>query len=209
MTKSRKLRNFQDKIRLCLGCPYSNCRTNVVTGYSENKDPNIILISDYPGKTEDRTSIPFTGKSGMELNKVLEEIGFNVKQIYFTNVLKCIPLDADDNLANPLKTNYVLCFKKWFKQEVDIVEPILIITAGGIANDCILGSKNIRTLRLSSENKHHEYNNIRVIPTYNPVCLVRNDKDISDMFYEDIQKAFRYYESFDGERSQSSKLRLF
>ena len=74
----------------CQRCPLAESRTKVVFG-AGNADADLMFVGEAPGAEEDRTGLPFVGRAGGLLNKLLEGIGMTREDVFVANVLKCRP----------------------------------------------------------------------------------------------------------------------
>lgn len=124
-----------NKCRLRDGC------AQPVGGGGEAK-ADIVLIGEAPGYTEDKKSVPFIGKSGMRLNKWLKLAGIRRRELWLTNVLKCLPtVQADDGKGNMVrrmrfpsdadnsKGPVDRCLP-WLVRELKLVRPRAVVLAG-------------------------------------------------------------------------------
>jgi uracil-DNA glycosylase len=97
-TKSRRPRtspwaaweSLSEEIRRCQLCPLGRTRTHAVV-YRGSLTPRIVFVGEAPGAEEDRTGIPFVGRSGARLNAAVERLGLTASDFGVLNVLKCRP----------------------------------------------------------------------------------------------------------------------
>lgn len=82
-----ELKQFVDH---CTRCPLSQTRNKAVMGKGNLHSP-ILFIAEGPGRNEDQDGIPFTGKSGVLLDRLLSGIHMSRDEIYITNIVKCHP----------------------------------------------------------------------------------------------------------------------
>ena len=132
--------------------PKSNLtRCNECTLFNESYiPPQLPIRPQYPvlwigqagGQTEDLTGVPFTGRAGKMLWRLMKEAGLNKTYQNLTNIVKCVP--PDDREPTDLEMN---CCYNQLKEEIHRVEPQLIIALGGVASKALTGKKNIRSLR--------------------------------------------------------------
>src|ERR671937_3189617 len=89
------LKEVWREARECKRCPLAETRTTVVFG---NGDANadLMFVGEAPGANEDREGLPFVGQAGKLLDRLLEEIGLERRQVWVCNVLKCRPPDNRD-----------------------------------------------------------------------------------------------------------------
>src|SRR3954453_15851944 len=78
------------EVKDCERCPLSATRTQVVFG-SGNADADLMFVGEAPGAEEDRQGLPFVGRAGGLLTRLLEEIGMARSDVFIANVLMCRP----------------------------------------------------------------------------------------------------------------------
>lgn len=86
----------------CTLCGLCRGRKNIVLG-GGNPNADIFLIGEAPGRKEDETGVPFSGVSGMLLDKLLESIFLSRQNVYVTNLVKCRPPDNRDPLPEEIE----------------------------------------------------------------------------------------------------------
>lgn len=166
----------------CSLCPLGNLgRKNVVFG-SGNPDAKMLLIGEGPGKDEDEQGLPFVGKSGKFLRKILESIGLSADDVYIANVVKCRP----PNNRTPSKEEASICKETLLDKQIQIIAPKVICTLGSSALNALLGNK-------SSISKMRGiftfYKEITLLPTYHPAYILRDRKKLP-LLAQDLQAAF-------------------
>ncbi|WP_317992999.1 uracil-DNA glycosylase [Bartonella gliris] len=130
----------------------------------------LMLIGEAPGREEDMQGIPFVGKAGMLLNKILAAIGLTRQNVYITNT---IPWRPPGN-RTPTPREVALC-RPFVERHIQLANPRILIALGGIATQFLTGTQNgiIRT-----RGKWHTYVGeskleIPVMPTFHPAYLLR------------------------------------
>ncbi|MBD3194302.1 MAG: uracil-DNA glycosylase [Candidatus Lokiarchaeota archaeon] len=169
------------KLSKCNRCGLYKNRSNVVKGRG-SLHSDIMFIGEAPGKEEDRDGKPFVGRAGKIFSNILDILGRNRKQIFLTNTVKCRPCDT---LASPnRKPKNIEIFNcvKWLIQEINIVNPKIIVTMGDIAMSSVTGLSGIsdkagRTF--SGNNFLNDYENEKllhkdfyVFVLYHPAFLI-------------------------------------
>jgi len=117
----------------CTRCALSQGRTQVVFGMG---DPvaDLMFIGEGPGEQEDRQGLPFVGRSGQLLDRLLlEELGISREQVYIANVVKCRPPGNRD----PQPDELAAC-RPWFDQKLAALAPKVIVTLGNFASKALL-----------------------------------------------------------------------
>jgi uracil-DNA glycosylase family 4 len=143
--------------------------TKIVFG-SGDPCASLMFIGEAPGADEDRVGVPFVGRAGQLLNKMIEAMGLVRERVYITNVLKTRP----PNNATPTSEEARLCAPYLFEQ-IGIISPRFIVTLGLPATRTVLGvDDSMARLR----GRWHEFSlglerSIPVMPTYHPAFLLR------------------------------------
>ena len=146
---------------------------------------NLLIIGEAPGFQEDLEGKPYVGKSGKLLNDLLVQAGINFqKDVYFCNVIKCRP----PNNRKPT-TKEINIHKPWLLQQINIIDPKLIILTGSIAMRAVLETSNpISKLR----GKWIKKNGREIITIFHPSYLLRfPSKEIKkpyDLTFKDLKK---------------------
>lgn len=106
--------------------------TQLVFGVG-NADADIVFIGEAPGKNEDLQGEPFVGAAGKFLNEMLESIGLKRQDIYITNIVKYRPPNNRDPLPEEKQA-----FLPFLHEQIDIIQPKLIVTLGRHSMDVLL-----------------------------------------------------------------------
>ena len=163
--KSNKLDEYLNSIKDCLECPLGKTRKNIVLGMG-NPNADIVFVGEAPGKQEDLQGLPFVGRSGKLLDKMLFSINLSRDDVYILNVLKCRPPDNRD----PSKMEIEKC-EPYLKRQLQIIKPKLIVALGRISAMTILRTKESLT---NMRNQIFDYEGIDFLVTYHPAALLRN-----------------------------------
>lgn len=131
-----KLSIIQDQV-----CPeLAKEATQLVFG-DGNPSSEIVFIGEAPGKTEDKTGLPFVGAAGKFLDEMLATIGLKRSQVYITNIVKYRPPNNRDPLPEEKKA-----FLPYLQRQLEVIQPKLVIALGRHAANCFLPE-----LRISEE----------------------------------------------------------
>jgi DNA polymerase len=172
------------EVARCTRCPLSETRTKTVCG---DGDPGarIVFIGEAPGREEDLQGIPFVGRAGKLLDKMLAAIGFDRSNVYIANILKCRPPGNRD----PIEEETAAC-EPYLARQLELIRPAVICALGRVAGQTLLGTKApLRALREGV----HWYNGIRVFVTYHPAALLRNPNLKRDA-WEDMKALRRLHD---------------
>jgi DNA polymerase len=152
----------------CTKCPLSEGRTNVVFGHGR-VPCNLMLIGEGPGEQEDLQGLPFVGRAGQLLTKILESVEISrEKDIYITNIVKCRP---PGNRA-PLSNETEACFP-YLEAQIQIIKPKIILLAGAPSTKVVLG-KTEPMSKMRGQWFKLPGTDISVMPIFHPSYLLRN-----------------------------------
>ncbi len=162
----------------CTKCkPLAAARKNTVFG-AGNINTRLCFFGEAPGADEDASGIPFVGRAGQLLDKIIEACTFRREDVYILNVLKCRPPDN-----RPPEPGEISNCRGYFERQLEIIRPEFICCLGATASKALLNSDvSIGKLR----KKFHDYRGIPVICTYHPSYLLRNPGAKKDV-WEDMQ----------------------
>ena len=131
-----------------------------------SRQADLMLIAEAPGAQEDKQGIPFVGKSGDILDRLLRDCGLDRKEIYITNILKCHPPGNRD----PKEEEKEACFP-YLKYETFFLNPKVIVCLGRVAAQRII-SPNFKITR-----QHGTWTcrkNCAMTATYHPSAILRD-----------------------------------
>ncbi|MFC1894426.1 uracil-DNA glycosylase [Candidatus Dependentiae bacterium] len=182
--KNKKLlEKIYTKYKNCQECPLSQQgRTQIVFGHG-NTNAQLMLIGEGPGKDEDIQGIPFIGRAGKLLTKIIEAMELKREDIYISNVVKCRP----PNNRLPLPQESETCKKLILFKEIEIIKPKIICTLGSCATQALLG-KSIKITK--ARGMAFNFNGYTVIPTFHPAYLLRNPNAKKNV-WEDMKKILK------------------
>lgn len=150
----------------CTRCKLATAgRTKVVFGMGD-PDADLMFIGEGPGAEEDKQGLPFVGRSGQLLDKVLfEELGLTRDSVYIANVVKCRPPGNRD----PEPDEIDAC-RPWLERQIELIHPKVIVTLGNFATKLLLETKEgITKLRGTS----YPFRTGVLIPTFHPAAVLR------------------------------------
>jgi DNA polymerase len=169
--------------KACQRCSLAAERTNVVVSRGSATAP-ILIIGEGPGQQEDEQGLPFVGKSGQLLEKILASVRLDTNQdVYICNIVKCRPP------GNRVPTaDEVAACKGYLLEQIRLVNPKIILLTGATAVKGILGIKDgITKIR----GQWFEWDGRLCMPIFHPAYLLRNpsrDKGSPKwLMWQDIQ----------------------
>lgn len=172
------LRDFYEEIKNCQNCPLGSTRKNFVFGVG-NPNAKIMFVGEAPGREEDEQGIPFVGRAGQLLSRMLASIGLSREDVFIANVLKCRPPQNRD----PLPEEIAHC-EPYLKKQLRLISPRLIVALGRIAGQVLLRREaSLSQLRETV----HLYEKIPLVVTYHPAALLRNSL-WKQQAWEDLKK---------------------
>jgi uracil-DNA glycosylase len=177
-SKKMELDILKGEVLVSKCCQLCRTRTNLVFG-SGNPNARLMFVGEAPGRDEDLQGLPFVGRAGQLLTRIIESIGLKRDEIYICNILKCRP---PDNRA-PFPTEILAC-EPYLQRQIDIVKPEVICALGKFAAQTLLG---VQTPITQLRGKFYDYNGIKLMPTFHPAYLLRNPGD-KRLVWEDMKK---------------------
>jgi DNA polymerase len=170
---------IRDDIGDCTRCKlHAQGRTQIVFGVGD-PNANLMFVGEAPGADEDIQGIPFVGRAGQLLTKIIEAIGLTRDQVYIANVIKCRP----PGNRNPEPDEVDMCEPFLFRQ-IDAIQPRVIVALGTFAAKALLKTQDpISRLR----GRIYEFRGSKLIPTFHPAFLLRSPERKRDV-WEDMKK---------------------
>jgi len=176
---------LEEKILNCQKCDLSQERRNAVPG-DGNAETELMFVGEAPGYDEDIQGRPFVGRAGQLLTKIINAMKFQREDVYITNVIKCRPAKN----RTPHKNEIEQC-KHYLFEQIEMIKPKVIVALGKVATDFFVKSDlGMTQLR----GNFHDFNNARVMPTFHPSYLIRNEgnREIRKMVWEDMKKVMAF-----------------
>ena len=162
----------------CTRCKlHTQGRTQVVFG-AGNPSAQLMFVGEAPGADEDLQGVPFIGRAGQLLTKIIEAIDLKREDVYIANVIKCRPPDN----RNPEPDEVATC-EPFLFQQIDAIHPKVIVALGKFGAQTLL-----RTLEPISKlrGRVFEYRGSKLIPTFHPAYLLRNPSSKREV-WEDMK----------------------
>ena len=162
----------------CQRCKLAPKRTNIVFG-SGNPNAELVFVGEAPGYDEDQQGLPFVGRAGQLLTKIIESINLKREDVYICNVLKCRPPDN----RNPEPDEVAAC-NPFMKRQLASIKPKVVCCLGTFAAQTVLQTPApISKLR----GKFFDIDGMRVIATFHPAYLLRSP-DKKREVWEDMKQ---------------------
>ena len=166
----------------CTACRLSRTRTQAVFA-DGSATADIMFIGEGPGFYEDREGLPFVGKAGMLLNRLLRQVGLDRADVYIANVVKCRPPGNRDPRPDEIEA----C-KHFLVEQIKLVDPVVVMTMGNFATKLLLKTASGIT---RTRGAIFPWWNRVVIPTFHPAAALRSGPAMMDTIRGDLELAVR------------------
>jgi uracil-DNA glycosylase len=167
-SSAKNLDDLREKLTRFEGCGLKATATRLVFG-DGNPGADIMFIGEAPGADEDRQGVPFVGRAGQLLDKMLAAIGLDRSKVYIANVVPWRP--PGNRTPTPLETAACLPFTR---RQIELVGPKILVCLGAAAAQTLLGSKEgIMRMRGRWLTYPAGEGNIRAIAMLHPAYLLR------------------------------------
>ena len=171
-----------DEIRADLGdcqrCKLARGRKNIVFGEG-NPHAELVFVGEGPGADEDEQGLPFVGRAGQLLNRMIQAIGMKRAEVYICNIVKCRP----PGNRTPEKDEIEICSPFLFRQ-LETIQPRLICCLGAPAVKTVLGIKEGIT-RIHGQ--FYDFAKSKALATVHPAYVLRNPRE-EKILREDFEK---------------------
>ena len=181
-TKEEKLAKLREFALSCERCGLHKTRTNVVFADGP-AEAELVFVGEAPGADEDAQGVPFVGRAGKLLDKIVEAMKLKREEVYICNVLKCRP----PNNRTPGPDEVAMC-SPMMQEQLAVIRPKVIVALGAPAVRTLLETR-VGITRLRGH--FSEYRGIPVMPTFHPAYLLRRPWD-KGLVWDDMKKVMRY-----------------
>ena len=169
----------------CQRCRLAAGRHSIVFGQG-NPHAELVFVGEGPGADEDAQGLPFVGRAGRLLNKMIELAGMKREEVYICNIVKCRP----PNNRTPLPDEIETCSPFLFRQ-IRTIKPRLVCCLGAPAVKTLLGVKDgITKIR----GQFYDFQGTKALPTFHPAYILRNPRE-EKILREDFQKIVDFLNS--------------
>ncbi|MEM1040567.1 MAG: uracil-DNA glycosylase [Pseudomonadota bacterium] len=137
---------------------------------SGNPRARLMLVGEAPRREEDEQGVPFVGRSGQMLDKILKALGYDRNDVYITNVLPWRP----PGNRTPTAAESDIC-RPFLEKHIALVNPDLLVAVGAAATKTLLSTKEgIVSLRGRWKDVRFGDNTYALLPTFHPSYLLRS-----------------------------------
>ena len=177
---------LNDLIKDCRNCRLGATRKNFVFG-SGNHNADIMVIGEAPGADEDAQGLPFVGKAGQLLTKILESINLKRDEVFICNIIKCRPPEN----RRPMSDEVAECLPYLLKQ-IELIKPMFILALGATAVESLMG---IKGKMADIRGRLIDFHGVQTLVTYPPAALLYNNALKRDV-WEDVKFLRRLYDDY-------------
>ena len=168
INKVESLERLKKKIFDVKNCDLKNNATNMV--FSDgNPKSNIMLIGEAPGSNEDQEGLPFVGRAGALLDKMLSAINLDRKKVYISNIINYRPPGNRRPTDEEIKR-----YLPFITKHIEIINPKILVLLGSTAMSALIGNEVvISKMRGKWIEKKFGSCKTSVIITFHPAFLMR------------------------------------
>lgn len=152
-----------------------------------NLDAKIVLVGEAPGSKEVELKKPFVGQAGKNLDEFLEVVELNREDIYITNVVKIRPYRINEKTGRkvnrPPNRKEIEKYSKYLLEEINIINPKLIITLGNVPLKTLTEKREIKVSEVHGSAINME--DKMIFPLYHPAAVIYNRK-LKSVYLEDL-----------------------
>lgn len=175
-----RLQVLADEAAECTRCELHRGRTKSVFARG-TPDTDLAFVGEGPGMHEDQQGVPFVGRAGQLLDRMVAAMGYEREGVYICNVVKCRPPDN----RTPLPAEAAAC-AHFLVPQLELVQPKVIVALGRCASEnlqCVPPAGRWRGI-------WGQWRGIPVMPTYHPAFLLRSPQ-FKKPVWEDLQEVLR------------------
>lgn len=164
----RSLARLFDEMACCTRCDLARGRTQVVRGIGPRR-ASVFLLGEAPGAEEDRHGVPFVGRAGRLLDRLLSRAGVERRSVFITNVVACRPPGNRAPRAAEIRAH-----SPWLEHQLRLVRPRIVVTLGRIALGYFVPGAKVTEARGKPIRIDHAGRSLIILPTYHPAAALRS-----------------------------------
>ena len=166
--KSQKLEFLKKSIINIKNCDLKKQAKNMVF-CDGNPKSKIMLVGEAPGASEDQEGIPFVGRAGTLLDKMLAAINLDRKKVYISNIINYRPPENRRPTENEIKR-----YLPFITKHIEIINPKILVLLGSTAMNALIGNDMVIS-RMRGKWVEKQFGRIKVwvIITFHPAFLMR------------------------------------
>ena len=166
--KAENLLRLKKSINEIKNCNLKDSATNIV--FSDgNPKSKIMLVGEAPGANEDKEGLPFVGRAGALLDKMLAAINLNRKKVYISNIINFRPPDNRRPTDEEIKR-----YLPFISKHIEIINPKILVLLGSTAMNALIGNEVVIS-KMRGKWIEKKFGNCKtsVIITFHPAFLMR------------------------------------
>ena len=166
--KSNNLESLKKSILNIKNCSLKDGATNMV--FSDgNPKSKIMLIGEAPGANEDKEGLPFVGRAGALLDKMLSAIDLDRKKVYISNIINYRPPDNRRPTDEEIKR-----YLPFITKHIEIINPKILVLLGSTAMNALIGNEVVIS-KMRGKWIEKKFGNCKtsVLVTFHPAFLMR------------------------------------
>ena len=166
--KAESLEKLKRSISNIKNCELKKNATNIVFA-DGNPKSKIMILGEAPGSNEDQEGLPFVGRAGALLDKMLSSINLDRKNVYISNIINYRP--PENRRPTDEEINRYLPF---IKKHIEIIAPKILILLGGTAMNALIGN-DVVISKARGQWIEKEFGRCKtsIIVTFHPAFLMR------------------------------------
>tara|TARA_B100000579_G_C22772680_1_gene824885 strand:- start:320 stop:1105 length:786 start_codon:yes stop_codon:yes gene_type:complete len=179
--KLKKLQSLKDKINSITNCELKKNATNLVFSDGDH-NAKLMIIGEGPGANEDKEGKPFVGRAGKLLDKMLQAISLNRKNVYISNVVNFRPPKNRKPTEEEIKR-----YLPYLLKHIELINPKILLLLGSTALNALIGNEIvISKARGKWVNKKIGDSEVAIIASFHPAFLMRQP-DQKKFAWEDLK----------------------
>ena len=183
--KHQQLINLREEVVRCQRCTVL-CENRTQTVFADGSpDAELCFVGEAPGADEDQQGVPFVGKAGQLLTKIIEACKLRRDEVYICNTLKCRP----PGNRNPSPDEVANC-RDFFNRQLELVRPKMLVALGKFAAASLLDLPPERCPITRLRGQIRSYRGIPLMITLHPAYLLRNPAAKRDV-WNDMKTVMR------------------
>jgi uracil-DNA glycosylase len=179
------LEGIREDLGDCHRCRLSSGRKTIVFGQG-NPHAEVVFVGEGPGADEDVQGLPFVGRAGQLLNRMIQLVGMKREEVYICNVVKCRPPGNRTPLPDEIET----C-SPFLLRQIQAIGPRLVCCLGAPAVRTVLGVKEgITKIR----GRFYDFGEMKALATVHPAYILRNPRE-EKLLREDFERIHEFLRS--------------
>ena len=168
INKIKSLESLKKSIINLKNCDLKKNASNIVF-CDGNPKSKIMLIGEAPGANEDQEGLPFVGKAGMLLDKMLASIDLDRKKVYISNIINYRPPENRRPTEEEIKR-----YLPFILKHIEIINPKITVLLGSTAMNALIGNETVIS-KMRGKWIEKKFGNCKtsVIITFHPAFLIR------------------------------------